>query len=81
MDTHQLKQRIDASAKKLATLGNEYIKSKDEWDTGNIGQQCNIIMCLSSVVFYCALPQPNGIRFKRHGRTPEHCWKNKEGRW
>ena len=30
MDTHQLKQRIDASGKKLATLGNEYIKSKDE---------------------------------------------------
>jgi hypothetical protein len=30
MDIHQLKQRIDASVKKLATLGNEYIKSKDE---------------------------------------------------
>ena len=30
MDIHQLKQRIDASGKKLATLGNEYIKSKDE---------------------------------------------------
>jgi hypothetical protein len=30
MDIHQLKQRIDASGKKLLTLGNEYIKSKDE---------------------------------------------------
>ena len=27
---HQLKQRIDASGKKIITLGNEYIKSKDE---------------------------------------------------
>jgi hypothetical protein len=26
MDIHQLKQRIDASGKKLVTLGNEYIK-------------------------------------------------------
>ena len=26
MDTHQLKQRIDASVKKLAKLGNECIK-------------------------------------------------------
>ena len=30
MDIHQLKQRIDASGKKLITFGNEYIKSKDE---------------------------------------------------
>ena len=30
MDIHQLKQRIDASGKKLVTFGNEYIKSKDE---------------------------------------------------
>ena len=30
MDIHQLKQRIDTSGKKLVTLGNEYIKSKDE---------------------------------------------------
>ena len=30
MDIHQLKQRIDASGKKLVTLGNEYIKSKEE---------------------------------------------------
>ena len=30
MDITQLKQRIDASGKKLATLGNEYIKSKNE---------------------------------------------------
>ena len=30
MDKQQLKQRIDASGKKLVTLGNEYIKSKDE---------------------------------------------------
>ena len=30
MDINQLKQRIDASGKKLVTLGNEYIKSKDE---------------------------------------------------
>ena len=30
MDIQQLKQRIDASGKKLITLGNEYIKSKDE---------------------------------------------------
>ncbi len=27
MDIHQLKQRIDASGKKLVTLGNEYIKT------------------------------------------------------
>ncbi len=30
MDIHQLKKRIDASGKKFVTLGNEYIKSKDE---------------------------------------------------
>ena len=30
MDINQLNQRIDASGKKLTTLGNEYIKSKDE---------------------------------------------------
>jgi hypothetical protein len=30
MDIQQLKQRIDASGKKLVTLGNEYIKSKEE---------------------------------------------------
>ena len=30
MDIYQLKQRIDASGKKLVALGNEYIKSKDE---------------------------------------------------
>ena len=30
MDIHQNKQKIDASGKKLVTLGNEYIKSKDE---------------------------------------------------
>ena len=30
MDIHQLKQRIGASGKKLVTLGNECIKSKDE---------------------------------------------------
>ena len=30
MDIHQLKQRIDASGKKLVTPGNEYIKLKDE---------------------------------------------------
>ena len=30
MNSEQLKQRIDASGKKLATLGNEYTKSKDE---------------------------------------------------
>ena len=29
MDIQQLKQRIDASGKKLITLDNEYIKSKD----------------------------------------------------
>ena len=29
MDIHQLKQRIGASGKKLVTLVNEYIKSKD----------------------------------------------------
>ena len=29
MDIYQLKQRIDASGKKLVTLGNEYIKSTD----------------------------------------------------
>ena len=30
MDINQLKQRIVTSGKKLVTLGNEYIKSKDE---------------------------------------------------
>ena len=30
MDIENLKKRIDASGKKLTTLGNEYIKSKDE---------------------------------------------------
>jgi hypothetical protein len=30
MDIHEPKQRTDASGKKLTTLGNEYIKSKDE---------------------------------------------------
>ena len=30
MDIYQLKQRIDAPVEKLVTLGNEYIKSKDE---------------------------------------------------
>ena len=30
MDIHQIKQRIDTSGKKLITLGNEYIKSKDK---------------------------------------------------
>ena len=30
MDIQQLKQRIDASGKKLVTPGNEYIKLKDE---------------------------------------------------
>ena len=30
MDIHQIKQSIDAPGKKLITLGNEYIKSKDE---------------------------------------------------
>jgi len=30
MDITQLKSKIDASGKKLTTLGNEYIKSKDE---------------------------------------------------
>ena len=31
MDLHKLKQRIDASGEKLVTLGNEYIKSKNEF--------------------------------------------------
>ena len=30
MDIHKLKLRIDASGKKLVTLGSEYIKSKNE---------------------------------------------------
>ena len=30
MDIHQNKQKIDASGKKVATLGNEYIRAKDE---------------------------------------------------
>lgn len=36
MDIQQLKQRIDASGKKLSTLGNEYIKSKDEISTRKV---------------------------------------------
>ena len=51
MDIHQLKQRIDASGKKLVTLGNEYIKSKDEIAArkvlvkmfGEISQQTSLI--------------------------------------
>ena len=30
MDITGLKQKIDASGRKIATLGNEYIRSKDE---------------------------------------------------
>ena len=30
MDINQNKQKIDASGKKVATLGNEYIRAKDE---------------------------------------------------
>ena len=30
MDISQNKQKIDASGKKVATLGNEYIRAKDE---------------------------------------------------
>ena len=30
MDINQLKQRIDASGRKLTVLGNEFIKLKDE---------------------------------------------------
>ena len=30
MDIHQLKQRIDASGRKLITIGNEYVRQKDE---------------------------------------------------
>jgi len=29
-DINQLKAKIDASGKKLSTLGNEYIRAKDE---------------------------------------------------
>jgi len=36
MDIQQLKQRIDASGKKLSTFGNEYIKSKDEISTRKV---------------------------------------------
>ena len=36
MDIYKLKQRIDASGKKLVTLGNEYIKSKDEIAARNV---------------------------------------------
>ena len=36
MDIHQLKQRIIASCEKLVTLGNEYIKSKDEIATRKV---------------------------------------------
>ena len=36
MDIQQLKQRIDASGKKLVTLGNEYIISKDEIAAGKV---------------------------------------------
>jgi len=30
MDIHQNKQKIDASGKKIATLGSGYIRAKDE---------------------------------------------------
>ena len=30
MDINQKKQKIDASSKKIGTLGNEYIRAKDE---------------------------------------------------
>ena len=36
MEIHQLKQRIDASDKKLVTLGEEYIKSRDEIATQEV---------------------------------------------
>jgi len=48
MDIHQLKQRIDASGKKLVTLGNEYIKSKDEIVTVNKGR-CSPSHCPLSI--------------------------------
>ena len=51
MDIHQLKQRIDASGRKLVALGNEYIKSKDGTATrkvlvkmfGEISQQALLL--------------------------------------
>jgi len=36
MDIYQLKQRIYASGKKLVTLGNEYIKSKEGFAARNV---------------------------------------------
>mgnify|MGYP007000378946 len=36
------------------------------------------VLCF--IVFYSALLQTNVIRFKWHGRTPKHCWRNKVGR-
>jgi len=64
MDIQQLKQRIDASGKKLVTLGNEYIKLKDEVVTVNKGRffpkQCPLSI---SVQIY---------RSQHHDRTVEH---------
>ncbi len=36
MDIHTLKQRIDASGKKLTSLGNEFIKAKTEPDARKV---------------------------------------------
>jgi hypothetical protein len=36
MDINQNKQKIDASGKKVATLGNEYIRAKDEVSAGKV---------------------------------------------
>ena len=37
------------------------------------------VLCF--IMFYSALLQTNIIRFKWHGRTPKHCWRNKVGQW
>lgn len=51
MDITNLKSKIDASGRKLSALGNEYIKSKDEFSArkvlvkmfGEISQQTLLI--------------------------------------
>ena len=37
MDIHQLKQRIDASGRKLITIENEYVRQKDELHLDKMG--------------------------------------------
>ncbi|MDC9700874.1 MAG: hypothetical protein PSN37_01360 [Alphaproteobacteria bacterium] len=60
MDIHQLKQRIDASGKKLTTLGNEYIKSKDE-----IAARKVLVKMFAEISQQTLLPGEDNTRLRR----------------